>query len=87
MSQFYANIQGSRGEATRMGTKNSGMEGHIRGWGSGGKVVMEHIEDKDVCFIYATGGSNYGSRKILIAKIKDGVIHLEKDKDGMNVNA
>ena len=32
MSRFYANIQGNRGEATRQGTTNSGLYGHISGW-------------------------------------------------------
>jgi len=59
MSHFYASIRGSRGEATRAGTKNSGMEGHIRGWNIGARVFMS-VNDKgeDVCTIYLTSGSN-----------------------------
>jgi hypothetical protein len=61
MAQFYANIQGNRGEATRMGTKNSGLSGHIRGWNIGAKVVMSYDEKtgKDVCTIWKTSGSNH----------------------------
>ena len=32
MSHFYASIEGNRSEATRCGTKSSGMQGHVRGW-------------------------------------------------------
>ena len=46
MSHFYANIQGNRGEATRGGSKDSGIDGHIRGWNSGAKVICE-VNDKD----------------------------------------
>ena len=66
MAQFYGSIQGNRGEATRMGTKNSGIDGHIRGWSIGARVTMRHINGEDVCSIELTGGSNgYGSSKHL----------------------
>jgi len=39
MSHFYASIKGSRGEATRLGTPNSGIKGHIRGWNLGVRVA------------------------------------------------
>lgn len=32
MAHFYGRIQGSRGEATRMGTKNSGIHGTVETW-------------------------------------------------------
>ncbi len=68
MAQFYAAIQGNRGEATRMGTKSSGISGHIRGWNIGARVVMEHIDGKDVCRVYRTGGSNWCVSSQLIAE-------------------
>ena len=59
MSHFYSSIQGSRGEATRCGTKSSGMIGHIRGWNLGCEVYMYVDEDgKDRCQVYLTSGSN-----------------------------
>ncbi len=64
MAQFYGEIQGNRGEATRMGTKDSGFRGHIRGWHVGGSVNCNYNEskDRDEVSIYATGGSGgYGS--------------------------
>lgn len=62
MAQFYANIQGNRSEATRMGTKNSGIEGHIRGWNVGAKVYMSYNEEtkQDECTVYLTSGSHGG---------------------------
>lgn len=59
MAHFYASIQGNRGEATRIGTKNSGIEGHIRGWNIGAEVRC-HVNAKgqDVVEIWLTGGSN-----------------------------
>ena len=60
MAQFYAEIQGSRGSATRMGGKSSGIEGHIRGWRIGARVVCSHEDGKDVVRIYKTGGSQGG---------------------------
>ena len=58
MSRFYASIQGNRSEATRQGTPNSGIYGHIRGWDVGVEVEGAVINGNDVFHIYATGGSN-----------------------------
>ncbi len=74
MAHFYAEIQGNRGEATRMGSKESGIRGHIRGWHVGGSVNchFNQWKDCDVAHIYATkGSSGYGS--IFLADV------LEKD--------
>ena len=57
MSQYYAEIQGNRGVVSRTGTKVSGIEGHIRGWTIGAKVVISYENGKDVVRIYRTGGS------------------------------
>ena len=70
MARFYASIQGNRGEATRMGTANSGAYGHIRGWAVGGRVDMDaDSNDCDVATLTATGGSNGGSN-IEIAEVR-----------------
>lgn len=59
MAQFYADIQGNRGRATRMGTKKSGLGGHIRGWHVGARVWMGYNEktQEDECTIDLTSGS------------------------------
>ena len=74
MAHFYAEIKGNRGEASRMGSKESGIRGHIRGWNVGVEVSCYHDErtGKDVCYVYLTGGSNGSSSpKFLGAFTKD----------------
>lgn len=66
MARFYASIQGNRGEATRIGSKDSGIEGHIRGWNIGGRVccfVGENGEDR--VQISLTGGSSCSFEKVI----------------------
>lgn len=67
MARFYASIQGSRGEATRMGTASSGITGHVRGWNIGGEVQMSsrmgEESDADTCVMTLTGGSS-GQRNL-----------------------
>lgn len=62
MAQFYADIQGNKGMVTRMGTKKSGLDGHIRGWYVGARVWMSFNEEtqEDECTIDLTGGSSRG---------------------------
>ena len=63
MAHFYAEIQGNRGEATRMGSKASGIQGHIRGWDVGARVSCYYDEslDEDRVRVTLTNGSGYGS--------------------------
>ena len=62
MARFYAEIQGNRGKASRMGTPNSGMWCHIRGWNVGVEVrCLVDANGKDYIDIYRTGGSSNGS--------------------------
>lgn len=66
MSRYYGQIQGSRGEATRMGNASSGMFGHIRGWNIGARVDMDAEGDTDVCRVRVTTGSaGYGNGESL----------------------
>jgi hypothetical protein len=60
MSHFYGDMTGSRGEATRCGTKSSGIRAHLRGWNIGCKVYVTHDKDRDldVIEVWKTGGSN-----------------------------
>jgi hypothetical protein len=78
MSRFYASIQGSRGEATRLGTEQSGMYGHIRGWNIGASVEMSVSADgNDICTVSITRGSNGKGAELPIGSFiidKNGVI-------------
>ena len=59
MAHFYASIEGNRGSATRMGTKTSGISGHVRGWNMGIRVCgYVNSDGQDAFKVYLTGGSN-----------------------------
>ncbi len=68
MAQFYGDIQGNRGEATRMGTKESGISAHVRGWNVGARVIVAHEDGRDVVQVWATSGSHGREASKLIAK-------------------
>lgn len=75
MARFYSEIQGNRGEATRMGTADSGIRGHIRGWRTGIRVCGGTDKDgEDVFYVYATGGSTGRTPDVLIATVKEGEV-------------
>lgn len=67
MAHFIGEIQGNRGEASRTGSKKSGISAHIRGWNIGVRVNIRHDEEsgKDFYTIYETGGSNGGSDTLI----------------------
>ena len=66
MSYFYAEIEGNRGEATRCGTKGSGIRCHIRGWHEGIAVYLNYRDGKTVMSVYRTSGSTGGSPQQLV---------------------
>ena len=65
MSHLYADIQGNRGGTSRGGSKDSGINGHIRGWKSGASVscYVDH-EGRDVVEVSATNGSGHGQNPV-----------------------
>jgi len=82
MAQFYAEIEGNRGPASRMGSKGSGIWSHTRGWHVGCKVRCHYDEetDSDVVQVYRTSGSSGGASDVLIATLyQDGRIAFEKE--------
>lgn len=84
MAHFYGSMQGSRGQVTRMGTKNSGMTAHIRGWNIGAKVVLTHRNGVDVVEVYRTSGSTGGGNDVQIAEFSEATIsaHAEAKSNG-----
>ena len=70
MARFYAEIQGNRGMASRMGTPKSGIWGHIRGWRIGCRVSC-YVDDegRDVIQVVQTGGSSGTIADKLIATL------------------
>ncbi len=78
MSRFYASIQGGKSEATRQGTPNSGIQGHVRGWGLGVAVIgSPDLNDvkNDTFDIYMTTGSNNKAKHVYIG-------YVSKTKEG-----
>ena len=70
MAQFKADIKGSRGAASRLGGKDSGISGHIRGWSSGIKVEGHYDEDMgDIFLVWQTSGSGFKGRSVLLGKL------------------
>jgi hypothetical protein len=59
MAQFRAIIRGQRGEASRLGSKQSGMAAHVDGWTAGVTVRVSHVNGKDLFTVYRTAGSSY----------------------------
>ena len=67
MSHFYGDLQGNRGEATRCGSRDSGISSHVRGWNVGVSAhVYVNSKGEDECSVRLTSGSNgYKSGKCL----------------------
>jgi len=59
MARFYAEIKGNKSMASRIGTKDSGIWAHIRGWNIGVEIqCYVNEEGKDCIRVQQTGGSN-----------------------------
>ena len=74
MAHFYGSMKGSRGETTRMGTTNSGMTAHVRGWNLGVRVYLTHngMTGKDEVSVYRTSGSGQRGSDTLLAHYVQG---------------
>lgn len=63
MAQFRATIRGQRGEASRLGSKNTGISARVNAWDVGIAVNgRTDAEGKDVFSVWITAGSNGGER-------------------------
>ena len=76
MAKFFGSVQGNRGEATRCGTRQSGIIAYANGWWQGGKVRTYMRGSDEVTDIYATGGSS-GNGFIKVAYIVDGKLYVK----------
>lgn len=81
MAHFYGGITGSRGPATRQGTKESGFSAYAQGWGSRLTVGFHYnaTADQDDAAIMIGGGpsSHAGSRSIHLPDIDSIVTALD----------
>lgn len=63
MATFYGSIKGSRGEATRCGTTNSGIKASVQSWN--GSIVNELSYEGDKLMVRvstSTGSSALGTQ-------------------------
>jgi hypothetical protein len=67
MAHFYGSIQGNRGEATRLGTKNSGLEATVASWEGAVQVIAVHNEEigKDMVEVHLIPWHGSGCHKLL----------------------
>jgi len=63
MAHFRGAIKGNRGEASRLGTKKSGLTARLNGWDIGADVFLEYSEERgcDILAVYVTRGSSYNN--------------------------
>lgn len=67
MSHFYAGIQGARGPATRMGSKDSGIDGYVQSHDARLAVSMNHYSGEDRAHFTLEGGySNYSGGRLTL---------------------
>ena len=72
MARFLGSVQGSRGEATRLG--HSSIEAHPRGWDVGVSVVgMPAVDDaeRDAFTVRLSGGSNGARRPVDLLELEE----------------
>ena len=62
MAHFYGNLKGSRGEATRCGTRNSGIRVSARSWRGSVTVEMDGPGEPPVVTVSIADGSMIGGR-------------------------
>jgi len=73
MAQFIGTVKGSRGEASRLGGKASGLTVKANGWRIGITVHLTHNEEtgKDEVAVYKTAGPSGSSAIELIASFSE----------------
>ena len=70
MAQYQGKIQGSRGQATRLGTKSSGLETQCNGWNVGATARLDYngVKERDEISLYVTTGSNPKHDRIYLGR-------------------
>lgn len=66
-----AEVQGQTQKVHRLGSKQSGAWGHIRGWNIGVAVEIDHVDGHDVVKVYRTGGSKRPHVREFIVEFTD----------------
>ena len=69
MAHFYGNLKGSRGEATRCGTKSSGIRVSARSWSGSVSVEMDEPGAHTCVCIRVADGSLTGGRILFSGRL------------------
>ena len=74
MAHYYSRIKGHRGEATRCGSKPSGITARADSYSVGARIEINWSAQlqSDVVTIYATTGSSSNGSRIFSYTIQDG---------------
>lgn len=79
MARYQAKIQGSRGEASRLGTPKSGITAMARGWEGGAMVTLwEGKDGKDHVSVTIGPHGNVSQKTILHGPIADLIQEAEE---------
>lgn len=71
MSYFYGRVNGKAPtDATRCGTKQSGMSSHISSWDKGIRTHVYYRDNKEIFEVYLTSGSNRPNSDILLTTVE-----------------
>ena len=82
MSHFYGVVEGSRGKATRCGTKSSGIKVQAAGWHGAVEVqVFQGINGEDRYHIWAIPWPDNGEH----ITIAEGRLDANDKREGFNV--
>lgn len=84
MAHFYGEVRGGRGEATRCGTKKSGLRSRAAGWGLGATVSMYHSEDEEmdhVSIVIDEGNGNHSGRSVSLSLSERELENIVKNSD------
>jgi hypothetical protein len=65
MAHFYGTLKGSRGEATRCGTKSSGMDTVAASWQGAVKVYLYEKDGTDMARVELAPWHGAGTRKVI----------------------
>ena len=74
MAHYYSRIKGHSGEATRCGSKSSGITARADSYSVGARIEINWSDQlqSDVVTIYATTGSSSNGSRIFSYTIQDG---------------
>lgn len=73
MAHFYGTLQGARGQASRLGSKRSGLTVTAQTWHGSLTLTLWHDDEtgQDMFTLQACEGSGRGGREVMSGKVSD----------------